>query len=106
MTQTFQNPIEFLQHLQTKLAGEQPIPPEVQTQLLHGSLHVINYLMESQNLLTEKLYLLLDALNGNQESWGHKISQIYQILDAADVTPEQVNEILIKEVTAYAMDKQ
>lgn len=106
MTQTFQNPTEFLQHLQTKLAGDQPIPPEVQLQLLHGALHVITYLMESQHVLSEKLYLLLDVLNGHQESWGHKIAQIYQILDAADVTPEQVNEILLKEVSAHAVDTQ
>lgn len=98
MTQIFENPQQFFQHLENKLNNYDSLNDEVKKNLLLGSVHSIKYLLESQSLLSEKIYKLVDALNNYHPSWGHKLADVYKILEAADVTPDEINKILFAEI--------
>lgn len=98
MTQIFENPQEFYLHLQSKVSNCDELSDDVRKNLLLASVHVIEYLLQSQSVLSEKIYNLVDCLNNNHETWGHKLAEVYTILEAADVTPEQMNKILLDEI--------
>lgn len=98
MTQIFENPQQFYQHLENKLNNYDSLTDQVKQNLLLGSVHSIKYLLESQSLLSEKIYKLVDTLNTHHPSWGHKLSEFYTILEAADITPEELNKILFDEI--------
>jgi hypothetical protein len=95
----FENPQDFLTHLETMLVDVDHLDPGVKNNLLHGSAHAIRYLISSQQTVTTKLYELILTLNSNDhESWGHRLADVYRILEAGDVTPEEMQAILNKEV--------
>lgn len=98
MSQIFENPQEFYLHLQSKVSNCDELNDDVKKNLLLASVHVIEYLLQSQSILSDKIYKLIDCLNSNHETWGHKLAEVYTILDAADVTPHQINQILEQEV--------
>jgi hypothetical protein len=98
MTKTFENVTEFFQHLERTLAVLDKTDTVAKDQLLHGCYHAMKYLMESQNVLSGKLYQLCDILATDHPTWGHKLSAVYQCLDAGQITPEDMNKILIEEL--------
>lgn len=98
MTQIFENPQQFYHHLETKLNSYDSLSDPVKKNLLLGSVHSIKYLLESQSLLSEKIYKLIHTLNTHHPSWGHKLFEFYTILEAADTTPEELNKILLDEI--------
>lgn len=98
MTQIFENPQQFYHHLESRINNYDSLTDEVKKSLLLGCLHSIRYLLESQNLLSEKIYQLVDVLNDHQENWGYKLSLIYSILEAGQVTAQEMNQILIQEI--------
>lgn len=93
---TFHDPREFLAHLEsqatTSMSAEQ-----VKTLML-ASCHVIKYLLESQTLISNKMISAVDCLNQVHDTWGHKLSELYDILEAGEVDPDTMNLILQKEV--------
>lgn len=98
MSHTFDNPQQFLTHLESKLADLHEQPDVVKINLLHGSAHAIRYLIESQSVLSTKFYELSSVLNESDISWAHKLVAIYEIMEAGVVTVEQMQEILVTEV--------
>lgn len=98
MSHTFDNPQQFLTHLESKLADLQEQPDVVKINLLHGSAHAIRYLIESQSVLSTKFYELSSVLNESDISWAHKLVAIYEIMEAGMVSVEQMQEILVTEV--------
>lgn len=98
MTKTFHDPRQFLNHLESALSADRNLRAEDANTLLHGCMHTIRYLIDSQNALSNRIVAVADVLASNQESWGHKLAEIYTVMEAGDVTPEQMNAILKKEV--------
>jgi hypothetical protein len=98
MSHTFDNPQQFLTHLESKLVDLQEQPDATKINLLHGSAHAIRYLIESQSVLSSKFYALASVLNESDTSWAHKLAAIYEIMEAGVVTVEQMQEILVSEV--------
>lgn len=98
MSHTFDNPQQFLTHLESKLADLSEQPDVVKINLLHGSAHAIRYLIESQSVLSTKFYELSSVLNESDISWAHKLVAIYEIMEAGIVSVEQMQEILVTEV--------
>ncbi len=98
MSHTFDNPQQFLTHLESKLADLQDQPDATKINLLHGSAHAIRYLIESQDVLSTKFYTLASVLNESDTSWAYKLVAIYEIMEAGMVSVEQMQQILITEV--------
>lgn len=95
----FENPLDFLTHLETTLAKIDQVDLEVKNNLLHGSAHAIRYLITSQETVTTKLCELILTLNSSDhESWAHRLADVYRILEAGTVTPQQMQTILNREV--------
>lgn len=92
----FHDPREFLKHLHAQ--SQLPLTPEQSKTLLLASTHVIQYLLDSQNLLSQKMILSVDCLNSNHDTWGHKLSELYEILEAGKVDAHTMNLILHKEI--------
>ena len=105
MTHIIQNPQQFIHHLETKLADIQTAPDNVKISLLHGSLHALRYLTASQELHAQKLLDLVSCLNQHHPSWGHKLAEVYEILEAGTVSAQQMNQILVKEVLNEQRDQ-
>ena len=93
---TFHDPREFLTHLERMAAL--PRDAEQDKTLLLASVHVIRYLLESQTLLSAKMMASVDCLNSVHDTWGHKLAELYQILEAGDVDADTMNQILVQEV--------
>jgi hypothetical protein len=98
MSHTFDNPEQFLQHLESKLSSLPEQTDLVKINLLHGSAHAIRYLIESQSVLSTKFYQLSDVLNQADSTWAYKLVAIYEIMEAGVVNVEQMQEILVTEV--------
>jgi len=98
MNTIFHDPRKFLEHLEASLGAKDNLTEAHQTQLLHGCLHTLRYMLDSQNVLTERMVKTLDVLNAPHETWGHKLSELYTLLEAGAVTPEEMNAILVREV--------
>jgi len=98
MSHTFDDPQQFLSHLESKLNSLPEQADLIKINLLHGSAHVIRYLIESQSVLSTKFYELTDVLNQADTSWAHKLTCIYEIMEAGVVTPEQMQRILETEI--------
>ena len=98
MSTTFHDPREFLRHLESALSADRELSSKDREILLHGCMHTIRYLIDSQALLTHKVVESVDILNSNHPSWGHKLSELYHVLEAAEISPEEMNKILVREV--------
>ena len=101
---TFENPQEFFQHLQSRLADLDSLSDETKNNLLHGSMHAISYLIESQSLLSGKLYQVMDVLAKDQPSWGHRLSEVYTVLQAGQITAEDMQKLLKEEICGRSTD--
>lgn len=99
---TFEDPCEFLQHLETAIAQA---PSDQYLALLHASAHTIRWLIDSQTVVSDRLAQAVHVLNDHHASWGHKLSELYQVLQAADVDVDTMNQILLKEVCNHGRDK-
>lgn len=104
MSHTFDNPEQFLTHLESKLTELPEQPDLTKIHLLHGSAHVIRYLIESQSVLSEKFYDLVNVLNESHTSWAHKLAAIYEIMEAGVVSVEQMQSILETEICGKHAD--
>lgn len=104
MSHTFDNPEQFLSHLESKLSSLPEQTDATKINLLHGSAHVIRYLIESQSVLSTKFYELSDVLNQADTSWAHKLTRIYEIMEAGVVNPEQMQHILEAEICGKHYD--
>lgn len=104
MSHTFDNPEQFLAHLESKLNTLSDQPDAVKINLLHGSTHVIRYLIESQSVLSTKFYELAQVLNDADHTWAHKLAAIYEIMEAGVVNPEQMQHILESEICSQRHD--
>lgn len=104
MSHTFDDPQQFLTHLESKLSQMHEQTDLVKINLLHGSAHAIRYLIESQSVLSTKFYELSDVLNQADTSWAHKLAAIYEIMEAGQVSVEQMQEILEKEICGKSHD--
>lgn len=93
---TFHDPREFLKHLEHQVTLT--CSPEQARTLMLASCHVIKYLLDSQTLVSNKMISAVDCLNQAHDSWGHKLSELYDILEAGQVDPDTMNLILIREV--------
>lgn len=98
MNHIFENPQEFYLHLQSKISNYDQLSDDVKKNLLLASVHVIEYLLNSQSLLSDKVYKLIDCLNNNHPTWGDKLAEVYSILEAANVSADQMNQILEQEI--------
>jgi hypothetical protein len=105
MTHVFDNPQQFISHLETRLADIDRVPDSVKISLLHGSLHALRYLEQSQDLIAQKMLDLVSCLNQHHPSWGHKLAELYAILEAGQISAEQMNQILRKEVLNEQSDQ-
>lgn len=92
----FHDPREFLNHLEQQAI--QDLTPEQSSMLIKASCHVIKYLLDSQHVVSGKMISAVDCLNQNHESWGHKLSELYGILEAGEVDAHSMNLILKQEV--------
>jgi hypothetical protein len=93
---TFHDPRDFLAHLEAQTQTD--LTPEQCKTLMLASCHVIKYLLNSQVILSSKMISAVDCLNQHHTSWAHKLSELYQVLEAGDVDPDTMQLILIKEV--------
>lgn len=98
MNHTFDNPEQFLSHLESKLSSLPEQTDLVKINLLHGSAHAIRYLIDSQSVLSTKFYELTHVLNDADASWAHKLAAIYEIMEAGQVDVTQMHDILKKEI--------
>lgn len=98
MSNTFDDPQQFLSHLEAKLPDLASESDTVKINLLHGSAHAIRYLIESQTVLSEKFYQLVHTLNTADASWAEKLAAIYDIMEAGDVDVTQMQQILKQEI--------
>ena len=98
MSHTFDNPEQFLSHLESKLTSLPEQTDPVKINLLHGSAHAIRYLIESQSVLSTKFYELAHVLNDADHTWAHKLAAIYEIMEAGVVSHEQMQRILETEI--------
>jgi hypothetical protein len=106
MSHTFDNPEQFLSHLESKLNMLHEQTDHTKINLLHGSAHAIRYLIESQSVLSTKFYELVHVLNDADHTWAHKLTAIYEIMEAGTVTPEQMQHILEAEICGKPHDNQ
>ena len=95
----FHDPREFLKHLE-KQASQDLSASESKTLLL-ACCSVIQYLLNSQHMVSGKLISAVACLNDHHETWGHKLSELYEILEAGDVDVTTMNEILQREVHVH-----
>ena len=98
MNHLFDNPEQFLSHLESKLPTLDQDTDHTKHTLLHGSAHAIRYLIDSQSVLSTKFYQLADVLNQADTDWAQKLCAIYAIMEAGTVTPEQMQQILVAEI--------
>lgn len=98
MNHTFDNPEQFLKHLESKLSTLSEQTDATKINLLHGSAHAIRYLIDSQSVLSTKFYELVHVLNDADATWAHKLTAIYEIMEAGQVTQEQMAAILKQEI--------
>jgi hypothetical protein len=98
MSQTFHDPRDFLSHLESAISQGDQLAAKDTLTLLHASVHTIRYLIDSQAALTHKVIGAVDVLNSNHETWGHKLAELYDVLEAGVISPEEMNELLRKEV--------
>jgi hypothetical protein len=94
----FDNPKDFLQHLKKALDNEGKLTKDDLVTLLKGSVSALEQLWTSQNILVGKLAETVDCLNSYDETWGHKLAKLYTVLECGQVTTEEMNKILQKEV--------
>ena len=104
MSHTFDNPEQFLSHLESKLTSLPEQTDATKINLLHGSAHVIRYLIESQSVLSTKFFELVHVLNDADHTWAHKLTAIYEIMEAGTVTPEHMQQILEAEICGKSHD--
>lgn len=100
---TFHDPREFLRHLEHQ--STLTLNTSEAKTLMLASCHVIKYLLESQAMLANKMVGAVDCLNQNHPSWGHKLSELYDILEAGDVDADTMNQILHQEVCSAHVPK-
>jgi hypothetical protein len=98
MSHTFDNPEQFLRHLESKLSSLPEQTDLVKINLLHGSAHVIRYLIDSQSILSTKFLELVHVLNEADVTWAHKMTRIYEIMEAGVISEEQMAHILKQEI--------
>jgi hypothetical protein len=96
----FDNPQQFLSHLESKLPTLDQDTDHTKHNLLHGSAHAIRYLIDSQSVLSTKFYQLADVLNQADATWAQKLAAIYEIMEAGQVDVAQMHEILKNEICA------
>jgi hypothetical protein len=106
MNHIFDDPQQFLAHLESKLHDLPSESDQTKHNLLHASAHAIRYLIESQHMLSTKFVELTHVLNSADGTWAEKLCAIYTITEAASVTPELMQQILEQEVcgTSHATD--
>ncbi len=94
----FDNPNDFLTHLKSTLENEPALTRDELVSLLKGSISALEQLWTSQNILVGKMAETVDCLNSYDDSWGHKLAQLYTVLECGQVTPDEMNAILKQEV--------
>lgn len=104
MSHTFDNPEQFLSHLESKLTRLPEQTDLIKINLLHGSAHAIRYLIESQSVLSMKFHELSHVLNDADLTWAHKLTAIYEIMEAGQVSVEQMQLILEAEICGKQHD--
>ena len=99
MADIFENPQDFLTHLEARVADADQLDEKTKINLLHGSMHAIRYLIESQHILTETVYNLVLCLNSSDyASWAERLADIYRICHAGDVDAADLERILRQEI--------
>jgi hypothetical protein len=98
MTQLFEDPVSFLEHLQKHIPQLSSTPPDAKDHLLQASAHALQQMIDNQNQLANRIYQLVDCLNSADLSWGQRLSQVYEILGAGQVDPQTFEDILKKEL--------
>ena len=94
----FDNPNDFLTHLKNSLEKENTLSQTELISLLKGSMSALEQLWTSQNILVTKMAETVDCLNRHDESWGHKLAQLYTVLECGQVAPDEMEQILRDEV--------
>ncbi len=94
----FDNPRDFLNHLKSALEKEKALSHADLIVLLKGSISALEQLWASQNVLVNKMAETVDCLNRHDDSWGHKLAQLYTVLECGQVTPQEMEQILKEEV--------
>ena len=99
MSHIFENPQDFLAHLERQVSNLDQLDEKTKHNLLHASTHAIRYLIESQEILSSRFVALVDCLNSAEfPTWGHRLAEIYALANAGEVTPEEMQAILEREV--------
>lgn len=94
----FDNPNEFLLHLKEKLNDFDNLPNDDAKQLIAGSISAIEQIIASQNILVTKIANTISCLNYPHETWGHMLSELYATLECGQITPEDMNKVLVEEI--------
>lgn len=92
----FDNPKDFLLHLKDK--DVENLSNTEMKKLIQASASALEQTISSQNLMIERLVKTVNCLNNYHESWGHKLSELYSILECGQITPEDMNAVLIEEI--------
>ena len=92
----FDNPKDFLSHLKDKDI-EKLSNLEMQ-KLLAASASALEQTINSQNLMIDRMVKTVNCLNNYHETWGHKLAELYSILECGQITPDDMNNVLIEEV--------
>lgn len=98
MTYIFDDPQQFLSHLESKLSTLDTETDITKHNLLHGGAHAIRYLIDSQHVLSEKFYQLVDVLNQADTDWAQKLCAIYEIMEAGTISEADMAMILKNEI--------
>lgn len=101
---TFDNPKEFLDHLK-KRTTQGSLSQSESLSLLSASITALDNVLEGNRLFTAKLVQAVDCLNTAHNTWGHMLSELYKVLDCGQVSPEEMNEILAREICGVEIDK-
>jgi len=100
MTQSilFDNPKDFVKHLQSRIETSDTISAVEARNLLEGSVRALEQVLAANQVYTDRLIQTVSCLNTSHPSWGHMLSQLYEIFECGQVTPEEMNQILRDEL--------
>lgn len=92
----FDNPKDFLLHLKNK--DVENLSNVEMKKLIQASADALEQTLGSQALMIERLVKTVKCLNNHHDSWGHKLSELYSTLECGQITPEDMNAVLIEEI--------